>query len=56
MSVRWVTIHEKSICNSVGLFAQRSRYAKLFVFNKWELDFVFDWRNGKWFDGKSTGL
>lgn len=32
----------------MSLFAQRSKYTIAFVFNKWELDFVFDWQNGKW--------
>ena len=41
--IQWVYLH-------------KDPYEKLFVFNKWELDFVFDWQNGKWFDGKSTGL
>lgn len=49
-----LTIHAKSVCNLVGLFAQRSKYAKLFVFKKWELGLLFDWQNGKWFSGKST--
>lgn len=37
MSAFWVAIHEKSVCNSVSLFAQRSKYAKSFVSNKWEI-------------------
>lgn len=39
----------------MSLIAERANYAKSFVFNKWELDFVFG-KNDKWWVEKSTEL
>ena len=48
MSVLWVTVHVNSVlCNSVDLFTQRFKYAKIICFlanGSYILE--FDWQNG----------